>query len=144
MKSISFNFRSTAVLMTSVLVISLLSSCLVEPLENQGGDNIGSITELKAGSSFDWKTTNSVEVTVMGLPVEVGVKRRLTLMAEEGSAFYAGSMAMNDDFKMEFELPNHTQGIIMEYGEIRKTGEISGGKVNFDFIVSMGTEDIDD
>ncbi|MEX0882919.1 MAG: hypothetical protein WDZ72_05540 [Cyclobacteriaceae bacterium] len=124
--------------------LSLVSSCVDEPLEGGVNNNDRDIKELTASSGFEWKTSRRVEVNLEALPFDVEINRRLTLADEDGSFFYSGSQAMDENFKMEFELPVHVKKVTMFYGDILKTGEISGGKVNFDFIVARGTEDIED
>ncbi|MEX2511897.1 MAG: hypothetical protein WD398_03235 [Cyclobacteriaceae bacterium] len=116
------------------LSLSLFSSCVDEPLEGPVNNNDRDIKELTASTGFEWKTSRSVEVNLKALPIEVGIDRRLTFADENGSLFYSGKQSMDENFKMEFDLPDHIKQVSMLYGDILKTAEIIDGKVFFDFL----------
>jgi hypothetical protein len=123
-------------------VLLLLTSCLNE-IGEKGPQLATPVEGLQASSNFDWKTSREVEVTVTGLSIDLGVKRRLSLLSEDGTVFYSGTHSMSEDFVMGFELPNHVHQITMRYGNVDLKEEIAGSKVSFGFSVSNDNSDIE-
>ncbi|MFC4874111.1 hypothetical protein [Negadavirga shengliensis] len=126
----------------ALLVLFLLTSCLNE-MGEKGPQLTTPVEGLHANSNFDWKTSREVEVTVTGLSIDLGVKRRLSLLSEDGTVFYSGTHSMSEDFVMEFELPNHVHQITMRYGNVDLKEEIAGSKVSFGFSVDNDNGDLE-
>jgi hypothetical protein len=128
-------------LMTLLIpVIVLFSSCVEQPLEDDtriAGPSEDTIEDLKVSEFFEWKTTQEITVNIEGLPVDVGVNRKLALLNASGEEIFAGSHKMHEDFEMTFDLPQNINTITMKYGAIEKTAEIIGKSVAFDFLTEL-------
>ena len=128
------------------LIISgmvLFTSCVEQPLEDDTrlvGPTEETIEDLKVSEFFEWKTTREITVNIEGLPVDVGVNRKLALLTASGDEIFAGSHQMHEDFEMTFDLSQEITALTMSYGAIEKTAEITGNSVSFDFY----TEILDD
>ena len=71
-------------------ILVFFSSCNEEQLEENTkliGPEAETIDELTVSEFFDWKTTNEITVNIEGLPVDVGVNQKLTLLTSEGIKF---------------------------------------------------------
>lgn len=139
MKKAMKNFRNG---IAGLLLLAMLPSCLPESIEDpiQNDDDT---TTLVASPTFEWSTTNSVEVKVDGLTVPVDIRRRLTLKTSAGDVFYANSHSISENLTLQFSLPNHIEQIKMVYGSLEKTQDIQNQKVVFDYIVETDDSDVD-
>ncbi len=117
--------------------MAFFTSCVEQPLEDDNrliGPNVEAIGDLKVSEFFEWKTTTEITVNIEGLPMDVGVNRKLALLTASGDEIFAGSHKMHEDFEMSFDLPQDIKSITMKYGKIEKTAEIIGKGVSFDFL----------
>lgn len=116
--------------------ITLLSSCVKEQIEEStqqltpAGETID---DLVVSAFFDWETTEELTVSIEGLPVDVGVSKRLTLLTGEGTEIFGGTHAMHEDFEMAFDLATGIDEIIMKYGEVEKSAEVNNRIATFNF-----------
>jgi hypothetical protein len=130
-------FRSMAFM---ILGIVIFTSCIEEPLEDNTrmvGPTEASIEDLKVSEFFEWKTTQEITVIIEGLPVDVGVNRKLALLTTSGDEIFAGSHKIHEDFEMTFDLPQGINSLTMKYGAIEKTADIMGKSVSFDFLTEL-------
>jgi len=126
--------------------IVFFTSCVEQPLEDDNrlvGPSAESIENLKISEFFEWKTTSEITVNIEGLPMDVGVNRKLALITESGEEIFAGSHKMDEDFEMAFDLPQDINTITMKYGQIEKTAEIIGKEVSFDFLNAEAADDVE-
>lgn len=117
-------------------VITIFSSCVNEQIEEstqQVTPTGETIDDLVVSAFFDWKTTEEITVSIEGLPVDVGVSKKLTLLTGEGTEIYGGTHAMHDDFEMAFDLATGVEVIVMKYGEAEKTAEVNNRIATFNF-----------
>ena len=128
--------------LVGLLLLAILPSCLPDAIEDQPIAEDG-ISTLSASPTFDWATTASVEVKVNGLALPVDISRRLTLKTADGDIFYANSHNMKENLTLQFSLPNHVEQLIMVYGTLEKTQQITNRKVVFDYIVETDNSDVD-
>ncbi len=116
--------------------IVFFTSCVEQPVEDDNrfvAPNAESIGDLKVSEFFDWKTTSAITVNIKGLPMDVGVNRKLALLTESGDQIFAGSHKMHEDFEMAFELPLDIKTITMKYGATEKSADILNKTVDFTF-----------
>lgn len=119
------------------------ASCVDKPLEGPVGGQAENIETLQASGTFDWKTSEKITVVVDGLATDVDVTRKLTLETGDGDEFFAGAQAMDEDFAMTFDLPAHVTDVIMKYGAIVQSKEISQNQVSFSFVEERSEEDLE-
>ena len=126
-----------------VLVMTLNSSCVNEQIEEstqQITPTGETIDDLVVSAFFDWETTEELTVSIEGLPVDVGVSKRLTLLTGEGTEIYGGTHAMHEDFEMSFDLATGVDEIVMKYGEVEKTAQIDNHIATFSFEVERDVD----
>ena len=124
-------------------VMVFFSSCVEQPLEDDiriAGPAEDTIEDLKVSEFFEWKTTQEITVNIEGLPVDVGVNRKLGLLTASGEEIFAGSHKMHEDFEMTFDLSQNINTITMQYGSIEKSAEIMGSGVSFDFYTELADD----
>ena len=138
MKKAINNFRNG---IAGLILLAILPSCLPESIEEPILDD-NTIT-LAASPTFEWSTTNSVEVKVNGLALPVDISRRLTLKTSAGDIFYANSHSMSENLILQFSLPNHIEQIQMVYGSLEKIQDIQNRKVVFDYVVEIDNSDVE-
>ena len=117
-------------------ILVFFSSCNEEQLEENTkliGPEAETIDELTVSEFFDWKTTNEITVNIEGLPVDVGVNQKLTLLTSEGTEIFGGSQKMHEDFEMTFDLPSSVDVIVMKYGGTEKSSEVNNNVASFNF-----------
>ncbi|WP_339711404.1 hypothetical protein [Cyclobacterium amurskyense] len=117
-------------------ILVFFSSCNEEQLEENTkliGPEAETIDELTVSEFFDWKTTNEITVNIEGLPVDVGVNQKLTLLTSEGTEIFGGSQKMHEDFEMTFDLPSSVDVIVMKYGGTEKSSEVKNNVASFNF-----------
>lgn len=139
MKKAIKNFRNG---IAGLLLLVILPSCLPESIEEPILDD-DETTTLVASPTFEWATTNSIEVKVNGLTLPVDISRRLTLKTGAGDIFYANSHSISENLVLQFSLPNHIEQIKMVYGTLEKTQDIQNHKVVFDYVVEMDNSDVE-
>ena len=94
------------------------------------------IFDLKINSEFDWKTTKALSVNVTGLPVPETVKNTLLIRSEDGKAvYYNNQHPMNQTFSVDVAVPSYLKKIVISYGTISKTMDITGNTLEFNYIV---------
>ena len=141
MKNSKTNGLSFLVLI--IPVITLFSSCVKEQIEEttqQLAPAGETIDDLVVSTFFDWETTEELTVSIDGLPLDVGVSKRLTLLTGEGTEIYGGTHAMHEDFVMSFDLATGVDEIVMKYGEVEKTAEINNHVATFNFEVERDVD----
>lgn len=138
MKKAINNFRNG---IAGLILLAMLPSCLPESIEEPMLDD-NTIT-LAASPTFEWSTTNSVEVKVNGLTLPVDIRRRLTLKTSAGDIFYANSHSISENLTLQFSLPNHIEQIQMVYGSLEKAQDIQNQKVVFDYFIESDDSDLD-
>ncbi|WP_339678364.1 hypothetical protein [Cyclobacterium marinum] len=130
--------RGLSFLVLIIPVITLFSSCVKDQIDESTQQLTPSgetIDDLVVSAFFDWETTEELTVSIEGLPVDVGVSKKLTLLTGEGTEIYGGTHAMHEDFEMTFDLVSGVDEIVMKYGEAVKTAEVNNHTASFNFEV---------
>ncbi|MBR9777079.1 MAG: hypothetical protein GYB55_19505, partial [Cytophagales bacterium] len=86
--------RGLSFLVLIIPVITLFSSCVKDQIDESTQQLTPSgetIDDLVVSAFFDWETTEELTVSIEGLPVAVGVSKKLTLLIGEGTEMYGGT-----------------------------------------------------
>jgi hypothetical protein len=96
------------------------------------------IFDLNVNPSFDWKTSKEITLNVTGLPVPVTVKNTIFIKSADGkSVFYTDQLEMSKNYTIKFSIPSHLTQVVISYGTITKTSDISGSSLSFDYTVAQ-------
>lgn len=124
-----------AMMLTTLVAVLALTGCNknenpVVPTEPE------TIFDLKINSGFDWKTTKALTLNVTGLPVPETVKNTLFVRSEDGKAvYYNNQHPMNQSFSVDVAVPAYQKKLVISYGTISKTMDITGNTLEFNYIV---------
>lgn len=115
-----------------MMSIIVLSNCKKEILKepttgstNQPVALAKSLTDLKTSAGFDWKTSKSVRIEIIGTPTLKPVKGLLKIEAENGAILFSKTQLMNETTIVSLKVPNHLKNLTIRYGKIVKTVPIS-------------------
>ncbi|HMM11178.1 MAG TPA: hypothetical protein PKE03_03690 [Bacteroidales bacterium] len=97
--------------------------------------------KLKITASFDWKTTQNVQVQVQGLQVPVQVMRTIVISDGQQAEFYKGMQAMNANATYDLVVPAYLKELRVSFGTISKTLPIQNGIVVFNYIPNLPEND---
>lgn len=118
--------------LTAALI--LLASCKKEVAEPNPIDPTNP-TEIKANANFNWKTTQTLAVTVTGTPVSTTTVRKFSVQLEDGSSLYAANHNMSENFSFTIAVPAHVNKLIYKFGTISKVVSVTGTQVAMDYLV---------
>jgi hypothetical protein len=135
------NFLLSAMLFISIFT---LTSCMDEfdqPSDfSKGAKNLN---ELKVSSEFNWSTSQTVQISITGLPVLSNVeaaKATLTLKGEK-DVYYSGFHAINENLTFNMTVASTEKLIKLKFGAIEQTIAIENNKVSFSYIPKVDDED---
>jgi hypothetical protein len=137
---IKSNFLLSAMLFISFFT---LTSCLDEfeqPSEFSNGAK--DLKDLKVSSDFDWSTSQTIQISITGLPTLSSVeaaKATLTLKGEK-VVYYSGFHAINENLTFNLTVASTDKLINLKFGAIEQTIAIENDKVAFSFIPKVTDE----
>jgi len=111
----------------------LLTGCMKDDfndLKNSGGAL--KLEDVPISSDFDWATTKTIDVQIVGFKTSEIVKSTLTLSAGD-NIYYSGFHAISDTLNLKLQVPSATRELIMRFGAIEKTAPIVDSSVNFNY-----------
>jgi len=117
--------------------VFFFSSCLddidLPEYKSAGATNMN---ELKVSSSFDWKTTKTIQISIVGLPTLPNTQASKSTLMIKGSndVFYSGFHAADENLTLTVEIPVTENKIYFKFGSVEKTETIENNKVNFSLI----------
>lgn len=121
------------VTMSLVSAILLLGSCKKEVTDPPITDPDNPI-ELKASSTFNWRTTKNVQVSVSALALPKDVNRKFSIELENGSVVYEAIHNMKEDVQFSITLPAHITKIVYKFGTITKQADITGSTLSLNYL----------
>jgi hypothetical protein len=90
--------------------------------------------QIKADPSFDWKSTRNVTLNIAATSTPIVITNTLIVKTETGVVIYKKLQKMNETFTTNLLLPSSLKKVVVVYGSIVKTLEISNNKIDFNFI----------
>lgn len=99
------------------------------------GPNPENPLELVVSNEFDWKTTRDITLEVTGLSVPVNVRNTLQVKSvNEEKVYLKKQLFMNQDYTLLFTVPTYATEVLITYGSIRDTVELSTDVVSFNYL----------
>jgi len=132
--------------MKKIMILSLfalvgLTSCKKQLNENKdlpSNPNPKKFSELKTSESFDWKTTNEVIFSYVGIPTIEPVKTTLTITSEDGkTVLFAGNQEMAKSFQTKLAIPTNMNKVLVKYGAVTKTYNTNVSIISFDILPTL-------
>ncbi|MFZ4726777.1 MAG: hypothetical protein ACOYMD_15190 [Paludibacter sp.] len=126
-----------------MFLVGVFTSCSedfnqTEPISNGAKD----LNELKVSSGFNWSTSKTVEISIVGLPTLANfepVKSTLVLRGEN-HVFYTAYHAINENLTILVTVPTNEKLIRLKFGSIEQKVTIENDKVAFSFIPKLTDE----
>lgn len=117
-----------------------LTACKKESLlqpetVNETFSEVSNFKDLKVQSNFDWKLTNEITLNVIAFPAPVKIENTLTVKTESGDVVFKKLQQMNQPFTGKFLLPSKETKLIISFGSISKTVDITNNRVEFDYLI---------
>lgn len=126
------------------IFILSLSSCLNDFYQptyySKGAKNM---TELKVSSEFNWSTSQTIQISIIGLPALSNIeaaKATLQLKGEK-DIYYTGLQAINENLTFNITVASSEKFIYLKFGAIEQTASIENKKVSFSYIPKVNNED---
>jgi|JI6StandDraft_1071083.scaffolds.fasta_scaffold191969_2 hypothetical protein len=91
--------------------------------------------DIKVNSSFEWNNARQVAVNVEGIATSVPVKNTLYITSEDRSeVYFSANIAMSQNKQAVFVLPEHVRTVLISYGSIHKTIQVTGNNISFNYL----------
>ncbi|NNV57904.1 hypothetical protein [Limnovirga soli] len=91
--------------------------------------------DIKVNSSFEWNNARQVAVNVEGIATSVPVKNTLFITSEDRSeVYFSANIAMSQNKQAVFLLPEHVRTVLISYGSIHKTIQVTGNNISFNYL----------
>ena len=126
--------------LAALALIFTLSSCKKNEEMVPSAPSASKISELKASPDFKWSTVKDVNLKISGLQTYVEVKRKLVVKDENGIEYFSIFISMKDNLTTPIQLPSHLSKVVVEYGDIKKTIDIIGNAIGFDYTSGITNE----
>jgi len=119
-------------IMILILIITstLLFSCKKDKINP---DVPKSTTDLIVNSEFDWRTSKNIELSIIG-EKDVNVLNTIYIKSVNGdTTYYKNIIEMDTDYVITFVVPTIETKIIIRYGTIEKTLDLTSNTLTFNY-----------
>lgn len=118
-----------------LLIISItLSSCMKDIDAIPPSNDKKSLDEIQVSAVFDWSTSKTITVEIVGLPTPNPIWSTLTIMLPDGSTLYQRYHNMADNLQLKLVLPVEQTEIQLKYGTETYILPVNEKKASFSFI----------
>ncbi len=119
------------------LIQTTFTSC--KKLENaesktETTPKITNFKQIKVDPSFDWKSTSNVTLNIAAANTPVTITNTLVVKTETGVVIYKKLQKMNEAFTTSLVVPSSLKKVVVSYGSIVKTIDITNKRIDFNFI----------
>ncbi len=126
--------KTSPLILLLILLISIVSGCVSsDPVTSGTGDVKTDLNATIAPPSFDWKTSQSVTVQIIGLPTIEPVRKTLKLYGSSGS-YYSALYLMSDTSKIVIETPATEKELNLRFGALDLKSTVTNGVAHFTFV----------
>lgn len=91
--------------------------------------------DIKVSSSFDWKSTKEITIHLQPLATPIKINNTLLVKTEKGEILFNKLQTMNEAFTGKILVPSNLTKLVVSFGTISKTENISNNQVNFNYMV---------
>jgi hypothetical protein len=123
-----------------VAILSLMGSCTKFEVPEKKIGTTQNFKELKVEESFEWKTTQNIELKVTGLETISPVRANFSIKNHDGNLILEESRLMSESFDLNLEIPVTEKKIIVQFGSLLKEIEINSNKLIFEYITARPAE----
>lgn len=118
-----------------VLILVTFASC--KKVDDVTPDKPKSTKDLVVTSTFDWKTSKTITLNVIGLKgVNPAIKNTLYVKSSVGdTVYFKDFLTMNTDYTLNFAVPSTETKVILVYGSKTKTIDLLSNTITFDYII---------
>lgn len=121
----------------------LVSSCQKQPVSPYTPETpVTGMNNLVASQSFDWKIIKQVTIDISGFSSQVPITNTLKVSDESGNVYLSTKTFMSEDVSYEISIPSYLTTLIVSFGTVSKTLDISNGRVLFDYVIPVPEADI--
>ena len=133
-------------LLSSILFISILTltGCTDEfDQPNDFSKGARNLNELKVSSDFNWSTSQTIQISITGLPALSNVEAaKATLMLKgENDVYYSGFHSINENLVIKITVASTDKLINLKFGALEQTASIENNKVSFSYIPNIANEE---
>jgi hypothetical protein len=133
-------------LLSSILFISILTltGCTDEfDQPNDFSKGARNLNELKVSSDFNWSTSQTIQISITGLPALSNVEAaKATLMLKgENDVYYSGFHSINENLVIKITVASTDKLINLKFGAFEQTASIENNKVSFSYIPNIANEE---
>jgi hypothetical protein len=122
-----------SVMLTAIVLVFTFNGCHKDEVSSSP-ETAKSIFDLKVSPSFDWKTTQDLELKVTGLRLPVTIKNTIYVRSQDGRiTYYNDLLEMHKDYTINLSIPAYVNQLVISYGTISKTVDITGKTLNFNY-----------
>lgn len=119
-----------------VAALFTFTSCMEDQFSDiANSQNANKLENIQVSSDFNWVTSKTVSVHVVGLPTVEPVKSTLTIVANN-RVYYSGFHALSDTLDFKVEVPATAKELTLKFGSIERTSAIVDGKLSFSYLSS--------
>ena len=114
----------------------LLSSCVDSEYSDFVDSQKGTTLEnTNISSDFNWATSNTVAVKVIGISSTCPIKNTLSISADN-AVYYSGNHSLNDTVLVKVVVPAAVSELALDMGTIHRTAKITNGAAVFTYVDS--------
>jgi len=122
------------IIVLMILLISIVSGCVSsEPSVSQTEVIKTDLNTAVTPPTFDWKTSQSISVNIVGLPTIDPVRKTLKIYGSSGT-YYTALYLMSDTSKIAIETPSGEKELNLKFGTLELKSAILNGEANFSFV----------
>lgn len=118
--------KKLLILLFSITIIT--SACNRDKTNNPNPENPSSMEDLNISSSFDWKTTKDIQLTVKGNTSNI-----VEVTSNEGIPYQKGFITANITYTMKLTVPSYEDSIYLYYLGNKVGLELKGENLNYNF-----------
>jgi hypothetical protein len=96
--------------------------------ENQNQTVAKTTSEIKAATTFKWKTTGSITLVYKAKPNDIRVSV-LKVISPDGHIIYQKLQKANQDLSINLEIPSHFEKVDVSFGSNKKSFDTKSGKI---------------
>ena len=118
-----------------ILIIIIIISQSCQKVQNPPPSSPDNTQNLKVSSTFDWKTSKDVVLSVTGMKeVNSNVGNTMYIKTLAGTVIFKDYLKMNRDYSIKFTVPSTGTSVTITYGTISKTLALTSGTISFNYI----------
>lgn len=118
----------------AIAISFLLSSCVEDQFSDYVNSQKGTtLANTNVSSDFNWATSKTVAVKVVGLSTTSPFKNTLTISSDQ-AVYYSGNHSLNDTVSVNIVVPVAVTEMILDMGSIHRTAKIANDSAVFTYV----------